>query len=646
MKARRFLIAAALLALAGTACSNGSGGTTPATRHGVSGVVQSGTHAVSGASVTLYQTGQSGTGTSATAMGTARTDAHGKFFIAYKKASVSSNLYVVATGGNAGGGNNAATALAALVGAVDNLASSVTVNERSTVAFANAFAQFSDATGSVVGAPATNVRGMHYAARLDSDRLVDPGSGNPASFFPTAAQCGGSSPPENCEGLERLNALSNALAACTQSSGPASQACSALMAATGTTAKTTLAAAHALALDPSRNAGAIYALTKANGTYAPAVAANPQSWPLALKYYGNGKEFDGPGNIAIDANGNLWITNNYVYNADPTIPACGGKIVIELTPLGDDAPGAPFTGGGIDGLGWGVTFDHQSNVWVGNFGFQGKGCTVAPQDLSVSELSPSGTALSPSTGWQQGPIDRPQGMVTDSGGNIWTANFGNATVTEYRNADPAQSKAYGSLGLLHPFGEAIDASDRLWVTGQGSNNVALLQNGVPIAGSPFSAGGISRPLGDAVDMENDVWIANNGGDSVTALSSNGVPVLGSPITGGGIAVPWGVAVDGNDNVWVANFTGKAPRVSEVCGRQKRCPRGLRAGEVITPKSGFASALLQRLTAVAIDASGNVWLCDNWRRIPLQTNPGGDGVVEFVGLAGPAASPMMGPVRRP
>jgi hypothetical protein len=47
--------------------------------------------------------------------------------------------------------------------------------------------------------------------------------------------------------------------------------------------------------------------------------------------------------------------------------------------------------------------------------------------------------------------------------------------------------------------------------------------------------------------------------------------------------------------------------------------------------------LQRMTAVAIDAAGNVWALNNFKNdflIDVTTNPGGDGVVIFVGLAAP------------
>jgi len=139
MRYSRFLIAAAVASFA-AACASQATSTTPTAQNGVRGVVQSGTHPIVGASVALYQTGQSGTARAPVAVGHATTDSNGKFFIAFSKTGASSNLYVVATGGNAGSGNNAAIALGGLAGTPGSTIPSITVNERSTVAMAFALA--------------------------------------------------------------------------------------------------------------------------------------------------------------------------------------------------------------------------------------------------------------------------------------------------------------------------------------------------------------------------------------------------------------------------------------------------------------------------------------------------------------------------
>lgn len=114
-----------------------------------------------------------------------------------------------------------------------------------------------------------------------------------------------------------------------------------------------------------------------------------------------------------------------------------------------------------------------------------------------------------------------------------------------------------------------------------------------------------------------------------------------------MTIPWGIAVDGADHVWVANFGGR--RLTELCGtRRKACPPGKRwVGAPISPeKTGYGFDGLVRNTGVAIDPSGNVWVANNWKNVPVQSNPGGYQVVAFIGLAAPIKTPLIGPPRQP
>ena len=143
-------------------------------------------------------------------------------------------------------------------------------------------------------------------------------------------------------------------------------------------------------------------------------------------------------------------------------------------------------------------------------------------------------------------------------------------------------------------------------------------------------------------------------------------------TGGGIDGPWGIAVDGEDNLWVANFSALQPgsnftsgRLSELCGINPSArPPGKELGDPISPLTGYtvpsagsevllhngdplygpeappSFAPMMRQTNVVIDQAGNVWSLNNWKPnfdIDVLFNPGGDGVVIFVGLAAPPAT---------
>jgi hypothetical protein len=181
-------------------------------------------------------------------------------------------------------------------------------------------------------------------------------------------------------------------------------------------------------------------------------------------------------------------------------------------------------------------------------------------------------------------------------------------------------------------------------------------------------------MGIAADSFGNLWVANAGvmnppcpailpepeiGDTGSANENASVTLIDnrgqinvttydkSAGTRDGLRWPWGIAVDGNDNVWVANFAGQ--RLMQLCGvREENCPPGVHTGDPVSPDSGYYSNALQRVTAVQIDPSGNVWATNNWilEGFTNTDNPGGHEVAVFIGLAAPVKTPLLGPVERP
>ena len=351
--------------------------------------------------------------------------------------------------------------------------------------------------------------------------------------------------------------------------------------------------------------------------------------------------------IRMETSGSPTITNTA---SSPFTCAVGGRQLLKLTPNGLDAPGAPYTGGGLYGAGFGITLDPTGNLWVGNFGFEGMdngvSCNPNPPQTDVSKFSSNGTALSPPSGFTQGNISKPQGTASDQQGNIWIANCGNDSVTQFPGGNPDLARNFHDLGLLRPFGMAIDGGGNAWITSSGNNSVVGLNPQGKVIGSAIKVG--VAPLGVAADSLGNVWVANSGvvelpctdqgglfppttRPTITEIDRSGGGASARPFTGGGLTAPWGIAVDGDDNIWVANFAGR--RLSEFCGaRTANCPEGYKTGDPISPRTGYGSDALTRNTGVAIDPSGNVWLANNWRTLAVQTNPGGDALVVFVGLA--------------
>ena len=87
-----------------------------------------------------------------------------------------------------------------------------------------------------------------------------------------------------------------------------------------------------------------------------------------------------------------------------------------------------------------------------------------------------------------------------------------------------------------------------------------------------------------------------------------------------------IAIDGNGNVWAAN--SGANSLSEFSS----------AGTPLTPAAGYAGDGLNGPLALAIDAAGNLWVIND-------TNSSSS-VSEFIGLASPVKTPLLGLPQRP
>jgi sugar lactone lactonase YvrE len=157
-------------------------------------------------------------------------------------------------------------------------------------------------------------------------------------------------------------------------------------------------------------------------------------------------------------------------------------------------------------------------------------------------------------------------------------------------------------------------------------------------------------VGIAKDFNDTIFACDFATDSVYNLDNEGKLI--TIIKGGGLRRPWGCHVDGKDNLLVANFMN-----------QDEKPFGIsyfdNSGKALSPSTGFTlktggdqvllpdgSPLynnsmechlpLMKQTGINVDGAGNVWVCNNWK--PTWTvdaiNPGGDGIVIFIGLAKP------------
>ena len=602
----------------------------------LNGVVQAGVQPVVGASVSLYAAGTSGYASAVSLVATTTSDKNGNFTVpgTYSCSLSASQMYLVASGGKVG--SNAANQNLALMTALGNCSSlgsaPLVVNEVTTVASAYATSQFAgnDAlTGNTsylyLGTSSGNSAGLANAFAAVNN-LVDITTGQARFFVPV----GNAAAP-----YVAINTLADMLNSCTATSGGVEgdgSPCGVLFAATdllgtgtftGSVAPSdTLQAAFNIAQHPIGNYGyklgllspsTFSNLVSSGSPFQPVLSATPNDWSLSLNYtVGAGfSSADALGSFAIDAGGNLWITDTTAGNViewnttgaaistSAGYPAGGGPVAVdstgnvwvsgngflsELTSFGTAAPGSPFAG--VAGGGSDMAMDAQDNVWIAN-------------GAGVNEFNNLGVALSPQNGYMNSGVSGISAVGVDSSNNVWVG-FANGTAFSIailtnpggQLITPGGSSASGNV--LPQM--AADSSGDMWdVTQQSSGNGQVCK-------TPPYAGKGSELTASCDPAEN-------------TSGENGVPLPVFNIQG--------IALDGAGAFWVAGAGGGGlsfpPSVLPIV------PGGTGSAN---PQGSYASpSLVAGPLRVGIDGSGNIWVL-------LANNT----LTEYIGAAAPTVNP--------
>jgi streptogramin lyase len=568
------------------------------------GSAHSGSQPLSGATIQLYAAGTSGNGSSATALlsSALATDSTGSFTVpaGYPCPTSTSQIYVIARGGHIGSSsNNSAIALISALGPCNLITSSshFVLNEATTAATTWALAQFLSAGGNI-GASATNITGLSNAVNTAAS-LVNPATGTaPGAAFPA----NGSAP------IAKINTLANLLNTC----GTSASACPTVLGS----AQNTLDAALNIVRNPAANVATLYAQSTASAAFSPALTQAPSDWTLFINFTGGG--MDSPSGLGIDATGNVWVGSYFsATNPDPTIGSA-----TEFSPLGKALYPNGITGSGLENV-YGLAIDSSNNVWIPNEASPG---SINSGLGSVTVLNSSGQPVSGKTGFTAGGIDYPISIAIDSDASAWILDFGNSHLTHLSSTGSALSGSagYTSNFFVFPVAIALDAGHNIWVANQSDVTVTKVSSDAKTITNVANC--CQGPSGLAIDQSGNVWVANYFGDSISQVTSSGIVNPSGPFTGNGsIYHPQGVAIDGSGSVWVANF--RAPYLTQLAGAATGHP-----GQLLSPNPGWApDSRLFGAFSIAIDASGNIWV----------TNFNSNTLTQFVGLASPVKTPLIG-----
>jgi len=581
---------------------------------GLAAKVMGGRQPISNSSILLSEVGAFGRGTS-NGLANAQSDSNGNFNItSFTCQSQNSQLFITASGGDAGNGYNSNIFLVAMLGPCNNLPNNVVINELSTVAAAYAFNQgMSRSNPQQVGANATPAQpgyiGMTNAGTLLSTNLVNIASGTASAFL----NKGKNSP-------KTLNTLADLLVVCVNAPVGFSACQDLFTAATppggGSAPQNTLQAIFDISSNPGNNVAALFNLLSTDfptglaKPYGPILTAAPNDWLIALNYAPT--DLSGAQDLTIDLLGNVWITN-----------ATGGAnhtgSVTELSPVGVElSPAGGYLAGNTLSAPGGLFADGNGNIWVLD---PGVNTVIALNDLN-------GSVAVPSNGNE---TFGPTSLATDSFNQIWVTN---STTT-----DPARELTVATttegfsffgtgFGLNDPtriVGDTTVTPNIMWVANTGTGGVSqIINNGTStLSGAAIAGGGQQDQQGIALDTQGNVWVANANSTAGSVTKISGTSVALGPIAVGGItstSMPWGVTTDTFDNVWVTNSNGNSITALNSSGVALSPSGGYTAGGLINgPKSG-----------IAFDRGGNLWIL----------NEGNNTVTEILGAGNPVATPRV------
>ena len=427
------------------------------------------------------------------------------------------------------------------------------------------------------------------------------------------------------------------------------------------------------------------------------VSPVPDQWTLTVKVHDSGARnfvIGGVGFVVFDRNDRAWLTDNVRQGTPDSSTFC-----VILEPDGSPAPFSPLFGGGLLGGGFGVAANPEGDkIFVGNFGwgatewnpqtgsvsaFSSEGEILSPPDGFTAGLSRVQGMTFDSQGnlWMASWGSEAPIPPADSRYHFEGAD---SAVVVYLGGDPERVVSYPFDSPDHrTFDVAVDDEGHAYVSNSGGDGVKSsvyklrLERDrlVEVASWESDYQAPNGKVGN--EALRQVAVSPSGHVYVVAVASSRVIRFDRDLRPVGeltqkIYGPWGITFDDEGVMYVANFQ-REPELESDDPAHRLGPYGVTVirdedestaelmtlptgGEEVTlanglplygnPETSSGEPLplpshdpLMRLTATQIDRAGNLWACNNWKPSAyidvVRGNPGGDGLVIFVGAAAPA-----------
>jgi len=355
---------------------------------------------------------------------------------------------------------------------------------------------------------------------------------------------------------------------------------------------------------------------------------------------GPAAQFQQPGAVAVDANGNVYVADT------------GNCTIRKITPAGvvTTLAGTARVEGSADGMGpaaqfaapEGLAVDANGNVYVADT-FNETIRKVTPAGMVTTVAGTAGFIGSADGTGSSALFDTPYGVAVDASGNLYVGDTENDTIRKITpggivttfagsvgNVDAvgvyarAADGIGAAAGFDYPSGLAVDGNGNIYVADKLNNEIRKISPAAVVttlagalsqsAGWVDGPGNVARfngPGGLTVDGTDNVYVADTYNNAIREISPNGVvtTLAGSPnnpvfgqANGVGLSAqfeyPGSVTLDGSGNLYVTDI-----------GIRKITP----AGVVTTFAASLPDAGNFGTTApggLALDSAGNFYFVDN------------------------------------
>ena len=185
-----------------------------------------------------------------------------------------------------------------------------------------------------------------------------------------------------------------------------------------------------------------------------------------------------------------------------------------LPSSGNVTPATTLSSVGVHPYGLGL--DGAGDLWVSNY------ISSTLMEFTPAQLASGGTPTAVVTISSSGPsLDGPIGTAFDRSGDLWLANFSNATISMFTpsqlavSGSPTATVSLSGTDINEPEFLAFDAAGDLWVASGGSlleyTPAQLTQSGTPVPAIIVSTSSLGGPTGIAFDPAGDAWVSTENG---------------------------------------------------------------------------------------------------------------------------------------